>query len=82
VSQAFGNSSFWLFWFLILAWMRRRTGMNHPPTDEGELSPKRRLVAWGCLALFVLLFMPTPWASYGSPAPEPDEVKASEGTSP
>lgn len=81
VSQAIGNSTFWLFWFLILAWMRRRSGVNHPPTDEGELSPKRRLVAWGCLALFVLLFMPTPWASYGTPKAEPD-VKASAETSP
>ena len=82
LAQAFGNSSFWLFWYLILAWMRRRTGMNHPPTDAGELSPRRRLVAWGCLALFVILFMPTPWASYGTPSAETDDVRASEGTSP
>jgi len=71
VGQAIGNSTFWLFWYFILAWMRRRSGMNHPPTDEGTLSPKRRAVAWGCLALFVLLFMPTPWASYGAPKLEP-----------
>lgn len=67
VAQALGNSSFWLFWFLILGWMRRRTGVNHPPTDDGALSPGRRLVAAGCLVLFVLLFMPTPWATHGAP---------------
>jgi hypothetical protein len=45
--------------------MRRRAGINHPPTDDSSLSPARKGVAWLCLALFVGLFMPTPWASYG-----------------
>ncbi len=71
VAQAIGNSTFWLFWFLILGWMRRRTGMNHPPFDAGPLSGGRRLVAAGCLVLFVLLFMPTPWATHGAPRLEP-----------
>jgi membrane-associated protease RseP (regulator of RpoE activity) len=88
VAQAIGNSTFWLFWFLILGWMRRRTGMNHPPFDAGPLSPGRRLVAAGCLVLFVLLFMPTPWATHGAPQLEPLKMAdlaaltSSPGTSP
>ncbi|NUO54862.1 MAG: site-2 protease family protein [Polyangiaceae bacterium] len=88
VAQAIGNSTFWLFWFLILGWMRRRTGMNHPPFDAGPLSPGRRLVAAGCLVLFVLLFMPTPWATHGAPRLEPLKMadlsafNPSPGTSP
>jgi hypothetical protein len=39
-------------------------GENHPPTDVSTLSPGRRAIAVVCLATFVLLFMPTPWASY------------------
>lgn len=65
VGQAIGNSTFWLLWFVLLAGMKRMTGMNHPPTEPGELSGGRRVVAAVCLALFVLLFMPTPWAAYG-----------------
>ncbi len=65
IGQAIGNSTFWLLWYAILAWMRRRSGMNHPPTDTGSLSPGRQAVAAVCLVLFLLLFMPTPWASYG-----------------
>ncbi|MBK6515402.1 MAG: site-2 protease family protein [Polyangiaceae bacterium] len=65
VGQAIGNSSFYVVWFLLLGWMRRRAGINHPPTDDSSLSPARKGVAWLCLALFVGLFMPTPWASYG-----------------
>ncbi|NUP12133.1 MAG: site-2 protease family protein [Polyangiaceae bacterium] len=63
--QAIGNSSFYVVWFVLLALMRWRTGMNHPPTDDTTLSPVRKLVAGLCLVLFALLFMPTPWATYG-----------------
>jgi membrane-associated protease RseP (regulator of RpoE activity) len=66
VGQAIGNSVFWLVWFALLAGMRRCSGMNHPPTGPGELSKGRRAVAVLCLVLFVLLFMPTPLAEYGS----------------
>ncbi len=38
--------------------------MNHPPTDDETLSGGRKVVAWLCLALFILLFMPTPFALY------------------
>ncbi|MFO0552161.1 MAG: site-2 protease family protein [Polyangiaceae bacterium] len=65
VGTAIGNSIFYLFWFGLLALIRWRSGQNHPPTDAGELSSTRRLVAGGCLVLFVLLFMPTPWAELG-----------------
>ncbi len=64
---AFSNSSFYLVWFVLLGLMRWRAGLNHPPYDHGELSPARRAVAIVCLVLFVLLFMPTPWAHYDLP---------------
>ncbi len=57
-----GSSLFWLVWFGLLFVMRRWSGRNHPPTDPGELDPVRRIVAVFSLALFVLLFMPTPLA--------------------
>jgi membrane-associated protease RseP (regulator of RpoE activity) len=52
----------WIFWFVFLTVLERMSG-GHPPTEPGELSPRRRLVAIGTLALFVLLFMPTPITS-------------------
>jgi membrane-associated protease RseP (regulator of RpoE activity) len=65
LGQAIGNSLFWLFWFGLLFLVRRIGGSDHPPTDPGELSPGRRVVAILSLALFVVLFMPTPWSTYG-----------------
>ena len=50
----------WVVWFVLLYAMRRMAGVNHPPTDPGELSRGRRVVAVLCLLLFVVLFMPTP----------------------
>jgi membrane-associated protease RseP (regulator of RpoE activity) len=50
----------WLVWFVLLLLLRRASGVNHPPTEPGQLSPRRRWVAAGCLVLFVVLFMPTP----------------------
>jgi membrane-associated protease RseP (regulator of RpoE activity) len=64
LSQAFGNSLFWLFWYFILRVIMRMGGRDHPPTEPGELSPVRKGVAVLSLVLFVLLFMPTPWATY------------------
>lgn len=59
--SAIGNSLFWLFWFGILGLLTRFSGgADHPPCERGELSPWRRGVAWFSLALFVVLFMPTP----------------------
>jgi membrane-associated protease RseP (regulator of RpoE activity) len=55
----------WLGWFIILSLLERFSGGGHPPTEPGALSPVRRAIAVGTLVLFVLLFMPTPWMSYG-----------------
>ncbi|MEZ4247962.1 MAG: site-2 protease family protein [Polyangiales bacterium] len=54
----------WILWALVLAALSRVGGIDHPPTDEGELSPKRRAVAWLCLVLFGLLFMPSWMRTY------------------
>jgi membrane-associated protease RseP (regulator of RpoE activity) len=64
LGMAASNSTFWLVWFSILHLMRRVTGNNHPPTEAGTLSGWRKVIAVVSLALFVLLFMPTPWAAY------------------
>jgi hypothetical protein len=61
---AIGNSLTWLVWFGLLSLLGRSMGHDHPPCESGELSPLRRGVAMACLALFVLLFMPTPLANY------------------
>lgn len=59
------NSLFWLMWFVVLGIIGRASGgPDHPPVEPGALSPARRVLAWGCLALFVALFMPTPMASF------------------
>ena len=62
---AASNSIFWLVWFGFtgaIAWLSGSA--DHPPFEPGELGPGRRFVAWLSLALFVLLFMPTPYAQY------------------
>jgi membrane-associated protease RseP (regulator of RpoE activity) len=51
----------WIVWFVLLSGLRRLGGgVEHPPTDPGTLTGKRRLVAVVCLLLFALLYMPTP----------------------
>jgi membrane-associated protease RseP (regulator of RpoE activity) len=57
---AFMASTSWIGWFLILTLLERLSGGGHPPTEPGELSPVRRVIALASLILFVLLFMPTP----------------------
>jgi hypothetical protein len=54
----------WISIFVLLWILRGVSGADHPPVDDARLSPKRRLVAIATLALFVLLFMPTPWAVF------------------
>lgn len=49
----------WLVWAGVLWLMTRATGADHPPTEPGELSERRRMVGWFTLSLFVLLFMPS-----------------------
>ena len=59
---AIWNSMFWFTWLIVLGVMSLLSGgPNHPPCEPGELNPWRKAVAWGCLALFVLLFMPMPF---------------------
>jgi membrane-associated protease RseP (regulator of RpoE activity) len=50
--------TYWLMWWLLLRLMSRTNRAEHPPTDPGLLSRKRRVIAWCTLCLFVLLFMP------------------------
>jgi membrane-associated protease RseP (regulator of RpoE activity) len=50
---------FWLVWWVLLSLFARGGGEHeHPLTDPGPLSPRRRWLARGTLLLFVLLFMP------------------------
>lgn len=79
---AIGNSLTWLVWFGLLSLLGRMMGHDHPPCETGELSPLRRRIAIGCLALFVLLFMPTPLANYTpGPAGENLSLRAAHTTS-
>jgi len=59
---AVSNSMFWLVWYVFLGVLTRFSGHDHPPCEPGELTPTRRVIAWFSLALFVGLFMPTPFA--------------------
>ncbi|MBI2392761.1 MAG: site-2 protease family protein [Deltaproteobacteria bacterium] len=59
VLWAFAEGKNWIFWWILLFFLTR--GNDHPPTQDGELSRKRKWVAWATLALFVLLFMPVPF---------------------
>lgn len=61
---ALSNSLFWLFWFGLLFVMYWMSGRKHPPTEPGTLSTGRRVIAIASLVLFLLLFMPTPMATY------------------
>jgi membrane-associated protease RseP (regulator of RpoE activity) len=49
----------WLVWALVLWALTRATGPNHPPTEDAYVSPRRRIVGWLTLSLFILLFMPS-----------------------
>ncbi|MBK9262862.1 MAG: site-2 protease family protein [Polyangiaceae bacterium] len=64
LADAFGNSMTWLVWFVLVYFLARLSGKEHPPTEPGELSPGRRAIAVVSLVVFVLIFMPTPWAKY------------------
>lgn len=48
----------WFVWALVLLALTRATGAKHPPTEDSNLTPARRIVGWGTLSLFLLLFMP------------------------
>ena len=49
----------WVVWAVVLTVMARWSGQEHPPTEPGQLHPARRTIAWLCLLLFALLFMPS-----------------------
>ncbi len=55
----------WVVLLALVAWMRRRIGLEHPPVeDETPLGWGRVLVATFTLLLFVALFMPSPLVSH------------------
>jgi membrane-associated protease RseP (regulator of RpoE activity) len=60
--DALGNSATWLVWYGLLGLLARLGGRDHPPFEPGPLSAGRKGVGWLCLFLFILLFMPTPFA--------------------
>jgi membrane-associated protease RseP (regulator of RpoE activity) len=64
LGMAIGNSMFWLVWYGITGAMARFAGADHPPFEPAPLDLGRKLIAVACLVLFVLLFLPTPLASY------------------
>jgi membrane-associated protease RseP (regulator of RpoE activity) len=64
LGMAIGNSMFWLVWYGITGAMARVAGADHPPFEPAPLDRGRKLVAVLCLVLFILLFLPTPLASY------------------
>lgn len=49
----------WLVWAIVLWFLTRATGPEHPPTEDTALSARRRVVGWMTLSLFALLFMPS-----------------------
>ena len=59
------NSTTWLIWYALLGVLTGVSGREHPPFEPAPLSRARRVVAWLCLILFVMLFMPTPIAVMG-----------------
>jgi membrane-associated protease RseP (regulator of RpoE activity) len=66
----------WIVWFAVLQLIARLSGGHeHPPTDDGTLSPARQLLASATLLLFVLLFMPS-WMR------EPPELTAGAAEAP
>ncbi|MEO8906277.1 MAG: site-2 protease family protein [Polyangiaceae bacterium] len=65
VGFAISTALFWLVWFAVTGIIGRLSGgSDHPPFEPGELGRGRRAVAWLCLIMFVVLFMPTPQAVY------------------
>jgi membrane-associated protease RseP (regulator of RpoE activity) len=64
ISTTLSTSLSWIVWFLLLHLLKRLAGREHPPTDPGELSIGRKVVAVVSLVVFVLLFMPTPMTAY------------------
>ena len=52
----------WFVWALLIGFL----GLRHPPLRDEHipLSPKRKLVAWLVVVIFVLSFIPDPIQGY------------------
>ena len=51
----------WLIWAAVLLVMRRLSGgIYHPPVGNAPLTPRRRLLVWLTLAVFLALLTPVP----------------------
>lgn len=71
IGEEYNRPIIWAAWAVVLVItlaMERRAGvlrphdlLDHPPTGAAPLGPGRKAVAWLTLAMFVLLFMPTPF---------------------
>jgi membrane-associated protease RseP (regulator of RpoE activity) len=60
----------WLFWVVLLLFL----GLGHPASVDAEtpLDPKRRVMAWATVALFILTFSPVPaWYAPPTGPPQP-----------
>ena len=64
LAAAGGASAFWLFWYIVTGLMGHFFGEDHPPCEPMALGTGRKVLAIACLVLFVMLFMPTPFAIY------------------
>jgi membrane-associated protease RseP (regulator of RpoE activity) len=71
LGEQYNRTIIWIAWAVVLALtlaMERRNGvlrphdlLDHPPTGAAPLDGKRKAIAIFTLAMFVLLFMPTPF---------------------
>lgn len=71
LGEAYNKTMIWIAWAVVLALllaMERRSGvlrphdlLDHPPTGAAPLDRKRQAIALLTLAMFALLFMPTPF---------------------
>ena len=48
----------WLVFGALLAFLHRKRGFKHPPTDDKTLSPAHRAAGILCMIILVLIFMP------------------------
>ena len=69
---ALSNSSTWFVWFVLTWVLGALFGHSHPPCEAAPLGLARRRVGWLCVAVFVSLLMPTPFAYYPGASPLPD----------
>ncbi|HEY5956443.1 MAG TPA: site-2 protease family protein [Polyangiaceae bacterium] len=64
LAPALSSTMAWVIWLSIIVIVRWRSGGTHPPVDDASLDTRRHWVAVGTLALFALLFMPSPFVQY------------------